>query len=102
MAVFEIPLRPTPQALTIPLAGTTYSLVIVWNSVSQCWLVNIADEAKTPIISSIPLVDGANLLEQFDYLSIGGQLIAHVDNQPGPPNFTNLGTTGHLYFIPNN
>lgn len=96
----EIPLTPTPQRFSISLGGVTYQLRSVWNPLAQAWVVDIADSSGQPIVSGIPLVCGANLLEQFDYLGIGGELIAQSDNDPNvPPTFNSLGSTGHLYFV---
>lgn len=95
----EIPLTATPQKLSIKLNGITYQLTVVWNWVAQCWMLSIADQAGIPIINSIAMVLGSDLLEQFEYLNFGGKLIVTVDNNSGiPPTFTNLGTEGHLLF----
>ena len=100
MIAFEIPLKSTPQSLTIALAGVTYQLTIKWCDPSSCWVIDIADINGIPILSGIPMVGGADLLGQFGYLGFGGQLIAQVDFDPDAvPGFTNLGTTGHLYFV---
>jgi hypothetical protein len=99
ITLYEIPLTPTPQKLAIKLAGITYQMTILWNFSSESWMISLGDADGVPIISSIPMVLGANLLEQFDYLQIGGSLIAQVDSDTGiPPNFTNLGTEGRLMF----
>lgn len=96
----EIPLTPVPQRFSISLNGVTYQLRSVWNAIAQVWVVDIADSSGQPVVSGIPLVCGANLLEQFDYLAIGGELIAQSDNDPNsPPTFDSLGSTGHLYFV---
>lgn len=71
-----------------------------WNVPANCWVVDIATEEGTPVLCGIPLVTGADLLEQFGYLGFGGQLIAVTDNaRDTPPTFSNLGITGHMYYI---
>lgn len=96
---YEVPLTPTPQKLSIKLAGTTYQMGVLWNFSASCWMISLADENGVPILSSVPMVLGANLLEQFDYLEIGGSLVAQVDSDTGiPPDFTNLGSEGRLLF----
>ncbi|HVI10236.1 MAG TPA: hypothetical protein VND65_18240 [Candidatus Binatia bacterium] len=97
---YEIPLLDTPQTLSIVLAGISYQLRVVWNEQNQSWVLDIADAAGTPILQGIPLVTGADLLEQFGYLEFGGQLIVQTDNNVNEvPSFTTLGSTGHLYFV---
>ena len=100
MTKFEIPLSPEPQTFSITLAGVEYNLTLVWNVKSNCWQLNIDDVNGIRILSNIPLVCGSNLLEQFDYLVFGGQLIAETDSElTTPPTFENIGQLGHLYFI---
>lgn len=97
---FEIPLQNTPQTLAITLTGVQYRLTIHWCDPAQCWIIDIADTNSVPILSGVPMVTGADLLEQFAYLGIGGELIAQTDNDPtAVPTFTDLGNTGHLYFV---
>ncbi len=97
---FEIPTQPTPQRFTITLAGVDYRITQRWNTFSSCWVIDIADAGDTPIVSGIPLVTGADLLESFAYLDIGGQLIVQTDHDTDAvPTFDNLGSTGHLYFV---
>ena len=97
---YEIPLSAAPQKITIALAGVSYQLVVKWNAQAQVWVLDMLTEAGIPVIMGIPLVTGANLLEQYDYLDLGGQLIAQSDQDlQAPPSFDNLGTVGHLYFV---
>lgn len=97
---YEIPLSPQPQMFGIAIAGTTYTLTVTWNWVNASWIINIADASGNPIISGIPMVTGADLLEQYAYLNLGFALVAQTDNAPDVvPTFADLGTTGHLYAI---
>ena len=71
-----------------------------WNVPANCWVLDIATEDGSAVLSGIPLVTGADLLEQFGYLGFGGQLIATTDNaRDTPPTFSNFGITGHMYYI---
>jgi hypothetical protein len=46
------------------------------------------------------LVTGADLLEQFGYLDLGGAFIVQTDHDiDAVPTFANLGTAGRLYFV---
>jgi hypothetical protein len=99
---YEIPTASQPQTQVISLNGTVYTLTLHWCAPASCWILDIADKSGNPILTGIPLVTGANLLDQFDYLNIGngGALIVQSSNDPTlVPSFSTLGTTGHLFFI---
>lgn len=99
--VYEIPLSPSPQTFTVSLGGKSYQLTVQWrDAVEGGWALDIADSAGKPLVQGIPLVTGANLLDQFAYLGIAGQLRVQTDNDPDAvPAFDNLGNTSHLYFV---
>lgn len=96
----EIPLSNYNQRFTISLVGVTYTMLVYWSTAAACWVCDIADENNNPIACGLPLITGADLLAQFDYLDIGGELIVQTDHDVNAvPTFENLGTTGHLYFV---
>jgi len=98
--VNTIPLVNTPQTLTITLAGISYNLRVRWNQINLTWVIDIYDSQNNPILLGIPMVTGADLLEQFGYLDFGGMLIAQTADDPdAPPTFQNLGTDGNLFFV---
>lgn len=100
MTPYEIPLSSTPQTFKITLAGVQYQMTVKWNWVNASWVLDIADSSGTMIIAGIPLVTGADLLEQYGYLNFGGRMICQTDNDPDAvPTYDNLGTTGHVYFL---
>lgn len=101
MTPYEIPLLAAAQTLLISLGGTQYTLNVWWSVLANAWNVDIlAADGVTPIVTSIPLVTGTDLLAQYGYLNFGGQLIAQTDFKvSAPPTYANLGTTGHLYFV---
>jgi uncharacterized protein DUF6983 len=97
---YEIPLSAVPQDFSIDLGSTTYQLTVTYNGISEVWVLDIADVSGNPILQGIQIVTGCDLLEQYGYLNFEGQLIAQTDHDPdAPPTQTNLGTTGHLYFV---
>lgn len=97
---YEIPLSPQAQKFQIALAGVTYTLTLWWSTISQSWNVSIADANQQPIVDSIPIVTGVDLLSPFAYLNFGGQLFAQTDNKlDAPPTYQNLGSTSHIYFV---
>lgn len=97
---YEIPLSAEPQTFNITLAGATYGFTVQWNVPNGSWIIDIADSSGNAIVSGIPMVTGADLLEQYSYLNFGFQLVAQTDNSPDSvPTFDNIGTTSHLYAI---
>jgi hypothetical protein len=101
MTAFEVPLVPSkPQKVTVSLAGVPYQLTVRWCAPAAAWMLDIADANDNPILSGCLVVTGADLLEQYGYLGIGGKLIAQTDHDLfAVPTFDNLGDTGHLYFV---
>lgn len=106
--VFEVPLKKaTPQKFNIQLQGQTYNFTIKWNDMlyggglpNPVWYADIYDNNNKPLVLGVPFVTGADLLEQFGYLGIGGGLVVQSDNDPGQvPGYETLGVTGHLYFV---
>jgi len=100
MAFYEIPLSPTPQAFTIMLAGIEYRMRVVYADAPEGgWLLDIDAQDGTQIISGVPLVTGTNLLDQYEYLRLGGGLWVATDGDPdAEPTFGNLGNASRLYF----
>lgn len=102
MATFEIPLSSENQTLSLVMNGTAYILRLIFCQTTDenaSWLLDINDQNNTPIVNGIPLVTGADLLEQYKYLGFGFILYCFTDGMPSAiPTFSNLGTTSHLYF----
>lgn len=98
---FEIPVRPRQAVkMSLPLGAATYHLQFVWNVVSSCWNLDILTAQDVPVITGIPLVTGADLLEQYGYLGIPGRLVVQSINDPAAvPTFDNFGTEGFIYYI---
>lgn len=97
---YEIPLKPESQEFDISLAGVTYHIKLRWCPPNNSWILYVMDSNQNPILSGIPLITGADLLEQFAYLEIGGKLIVQSDFDPTlVPNYASLGNTGHLFLV---
>jgi hypothetical protein len=98
---YEIPLLPQAQRFNIVLGGNEYQLNVYWNNQNFTWVIDLYDSTGTnQILTVIPLVTGTDLFSQYAYLNLGGQLIAQTDGDIyTPPTYSNLGSTGHLYFI---
>lgn len=123
MAVFEIPLIASPQTFSITLVGATYTMslnyrkanagvldaptgadpnvagaVIDTNNLDN-WVLDISDSAGNPMIFGIPLIPGIDLLGQYAYLNIGGQLTVAVSGDPvAVPDYAGLGTSSKMLF----
>lgn len=97
---FVIPLSAPPQAFTCALNGVTYQLTVTWRNAAPGWFLDIADDQGNPIVGGIPFVTGSDLLAQYEYLGIGGELIVASSNGvDAPPTFDNLGTGCLLYYV---
>ena len=60
----------------------------------------INDVNDNPVVTGIALKTGIDLLGQFAYLNFGGSLYVQTDFDPlADPNYQNLGSTSHLYFV---
>lgn len=101
MAIYEIPLSSKPEAFQITLAGNTYKLNVAWRDAPQGgWFVDISDASGDLIAGGVPLVTGVDLLAQYAYLGIRGELWVQTDGNPAAvPTFENLGSESHLYFV---
>jgi len=101
-SIFELPLTPHPQYLTVRLVGVHYRLKLAWNIPAHCWVLDWATIEGVPILNGMAIVTGSDLLAQYEYLGIRGQLLAITDQTRGdlPPTYEGLGLTGHVYFLP--
>lgn len=81
---------------TIPVDGKRLKLnfFLRYNTEQECWEMDVLSEERKPLLNSIPLVSGINILEQYSYLKIGSAYIVKVEpnNRVDRPNDSNLGT----------
>ena len=62
--------------------------------------MDVADQYGAPILCGIPLVTGADLLAQFEYLGFGGEMRVLTNGQAwAVPRYDNLGTDANLYWL---
>ncbi len=103
MAAYEIPLTGQAETFSIALNGATYQLTLQYRDHDEGgWVLDIADASGVAIVSGIPLLTGANLLEQYAYLGIAGGAALYVTDTAGgdaAPTFSNLGTDTHLVLV---
>jgi hypothetical protein len=102
----EIPLTNSPVNFGIVLSGVRYELTFVYRDTTAAggcgWTVDIADTYGAPIVCGIPLVIGADLLAQYEYLALGGIMLVATDGDAHGarvPTFANLGTGSHVYWV---
>lgn len=104
ITAFLIPTIPAAQTFKVQLSGTVYTFTLIYRDDpggEGGWVLDIGDSLNNPILRGIPLVTGADLLAQYEYLGFGGQLIVATSSNPGDvPLFTNLGSDANLYWIP--
>lgn len=105
MAQYLIPLTPKSQRFNIILANISYNMVLTWRNTPVAiqppgWFLDIYDISNNPLITGVPLVTGANLLEQDAYLQLGFQLYVQSEEDPfTPPTYTSLGVSCQLYAV---
>lgn len=101
MATWEFPLLPQAQQMQIQLGEIDYSIRFGWcDSPDGGWFIDIADVAGNPIIQGLPLTAGENILQQFDYLGLPGEIRVQTDGNPlVEPSYANLGSNGQVLFI---
>lgn len=99
--VFQIPFSNTPQSFNISLRGRLLTLVNRWNFIDSTWRVDISDAITfEDLILSIPLVTGINLLHQYKFVGLDGQIIVFTNsNIAAPPTYENLGVDSNVYFM---
>lgn len=94
----EIPLKPSAQTLRCSIGGTFCNLTITWRG--NGYILDIADTNKSPIVSGLSLVTGADLLAQLKHLGITGALVILSDSDPSQvPLYDTLGISSHLCVI---
>lgn len=100
-----IPLSGVNETFRIALAGVAYRFTVIWRDDPGSlggWFLDIADDNSVPIVQGIPLVTGADLLEQHaaDAGIAGALYVQTVQDPIAVPTFDNLGTDAQLFFVP--
>lgn len=100
MATYEVPLSAEPQTFLIDLVGILYRMTVRWCGAMSAWVMDLDTPEEVPVLHGVPIVTGTDLLGQYEYLGIGGQLRAQtLGDLESIPTFENLGTNGVLFFI---
>lgn len=99
MSIEEIPLTAENQLFTIQLGGQKLRLRLIFRD-SGGWILDLLNLDDTPLVTGIPLVQGADLLESHSGLGFSGGLWVVSDDEAHEyPTKANLGTLSHLYFV---
>jgi hypothetical protein len=98
--ILELPLINIPQRFTISLSGVDYIIVSRWNDALESgWILDFYDADNNPLIMNIPLVTGANLLEQYAYIGIPGLIYVVADGDDyAVPTLENLGDGSYVLY----
>lgn len=97
---FKIPFTNQPQKFNVSLRGRLLILINRWNSIDSTWRVDVLDAiTNQELILSIPLVTGCNLLKQYNFVGLDGQIIVFTKSEIfSPPTYENLGVNSNVYF----
>lgn len=98
MAINEIPISPDNQQFSYAVNGLSYQFRFIWRG--TFWVIDISDSKGELIIGGIPMIPGADLLEQHAHLGLGFALLVQCDD-PGQdyPTENDIGLSSHLYII---
>ena len=101
MAVFEFPLSPNAQQMTVPIGDEQFTFRFAWSdSPDGGWFIDVLRLDGSPLVRGLPLTAGENVLQQFDYLGIPGEIRVQTDNDPlVEPTYDNLGLNGRVFFV---
>lgn len=101
MATFEFPLSPNAQQMTVPIGERELTFRFAWaDSPDGGWFMDISSLDGTPLARGLPLTAGENILQQLDYLGIGGEIRVQTDADPlVEPTYDNLGLNGRVLLV---
>ena len=101
MTFYEIPLQPTNQNIRISILNVTYIIRTYYcDRENGGWVIDISKSDGTALVQGIPLVTGADMLGQYEYLGLGFGLIFASDGDINAVSgFNDLGVSGHLYVV---
>lgn len=103
MKFYEIPLSTSFNQefySIIPINGENKKLFFFlrYNTIADCWIMDIKDENKKELVCNISLVCGIDLFEQYQYKHIGHAFIYAQGENLDRPNKNNLGKSYKLFW----
>lgn len=95
---YKIQFSNHPEEFGITLLDQEFVIRSCWNDQSHNWEIDIFDQSMQPVVTSIPLICGVNLLKQHQHI-LPTILFCYTDgNENSIPTFDNLGTEANVYF----
>lgn len=76
LKIEEIVLNKLNQSLSVDINQSLYNLTILERNE---FYLDIADSKNNKLICGIPLFEGSNLLQQYEYLEFGFMLFCKID-----------------------
>lgn len=67
-----IPNNETTYRIPVNNGNISLKLRLTYNEISRYWSVDITNRDGAMLISALPLVPGQNILEQYEYMNVGG------------------------------
>lgn len=100
--ILEIPFSNDPsQSFVTQLDDKKYIFDARFNDRSGVWTMDITDDSsKLPLIQSVPLLLGAELLEPYN-LGIGRMIVIDTSNRGVDAGFNDLGDRVKVYWVSN-
>ena len=92
---YEIPLNYGNQKFNIKLGTTQYKLQLIYRA--ERWYLDFFDTAENPLIASLPIVVGDNLLSQHQHIIKGSLYVLNTNEDEGQ-SFSDLGKNIKLYW----
>ncbi len=92
---YEIPLNYGNQKFNIRLGSFQFKLQLIYRAGQ--WYLDIFDPTENPLIASLPMLMGDNLLAQHQHI-IKGSLYVFNNNEEESQSFSDLSTHMKLYW----
>lgn len=103
MTTLTLPFSGVPETFSTQLGSVGYRITALWRDNDAGmggWVIDLADADSNPILQGVPLITGADLLEQFGYLGLGFKLYVQTVQDPdATPTFENLGSDANVFAI---
>ena|SRR5687768_12490532 len=102
MQTIRLPTDTAFYTLRCDFEGVNFLLDFHWIARQDTWLMSIADDAGTPLVSGLTVVSNRLLLRRFRGrvgLPAGDLIAADPTREIDAPNYTQLGTDVQLVYV---
>jgi hypothetical protein len=95
-----LPLQNYAQFFSVTLNGLIYNFRTYWNSQPDAgWVMDIADQNNNSLVQGIALVTGVDILRQYHYLGIAGQIyVVTKGDLLAAPTYAGLGSDTIVFY----